>query len=203
MVSPGNIKILVAFEHTGSIASEFHKKGFNVTSCDLKPQNCPWYHVEGNVFDLLSLDFDFLFAFYPCTFLAKAQTGLVLNSKNRYLSMLNAVAEVKRIFNSSIPRIAMENPVGLLSRMYRKPDQIVYPWYFGDPYRKEICLWFKNCPPVLATCYNPVRKSISNHVNSRMSQAEKSEIRSSWKFYPRMSEALVHQYSSWLLKDIK
>lgn len=105
-----------------------------------------------------------------------------------------AVDFIRRLYSSDIPHIALENPAGQLTAAWRPCTQIVYPWIFGDPYRQEIQLWLKNLPPLISTCINPQRKSISNHVNGSMAQSEISVVRSSWKYYPMMVQAICHQW---------
>jgi hypothetical protein len=189
------MKILIACEHTASLSSEFRKLGHDVTTCDLKKSSVPQFHHQGNLFDVLYKNWDLVFAFPPCTFLAKAQMHLYVVSSVRSYHRDIAVQFVKDIYNSN-HTVCIENPVGYLNNNWKKPNQIIRPWHFGDPYDKEICLWYKNCPPVLSTLFSPIRKNISNHTNGRMSQALKSEIRSSWSRYPMMCKAIATQYSN-------
>ena len=97
------------------------------------------------------------------------------------------------MLNCPIPCIALENPVGIIGKYYKPQSQIIYPHWFGSPYHKEIGLWLKNLPPLIATQYSVHRKSMSNHVNGRMSQASKSKIRS--KFFPQVAKAMAEQWS--------
>jgi hypothetical protein len=189
------MKILVACEESGTMSQALRIQGHEVTSCDLletsNPEAKP-YHYVGDVFDLLPGSWDALIAFPPCTYLCKAR--LWDNSPDRVVSRKEAVEFVRKLMTLGIPQIAIENPIGHLSAALRPPNQIVYPWWFGDPYRKEVCFWTVGLPPLIATCYNTIRKPISNHVNSRMSQSEKSRIKSSWKYYPLMVDAIVNQW---------
>jgi hypothetical protein len=100
-----------------------------------------------------------------------------------------------KIYNSPQLHIAIENPIGALTRLFRPPDQIIYPWWFGDRHSKDICLWLKNMPPLIATVYNTKRIPVSNHVNGRMSQEQKSKIRS--KFFPLVAHAMAHQWGTY------
>jgi hypothetical protein len=211
--------ILVACEESASLSSQLAYRGHNVLSCDLQRSSGEpdvetdnyeqvvsllslltdnhGYHIHfvGNVFAVLKrMPWDFLFGFPPCTYLCKAQ--LWDKTPERVLKRQVAVRFFEALLKSGIPRIALENPAGLLTRALRPPDQIVQPWQFGDYYRKEICLWTVGLPPLVKTVESPVRKSVSNHTNSRMSQAERSRIRSSWRFYPRMIDAICDQWFS-------
>lgn len=188
-------RILLGCYHSKALYNAFTDHGHDVTTCDLKPAEHSGKHYQGDVRELLSEDFDFAFFFPPCTYLAKAQIWRCKKDLSRADQQRQAVQFAKDLFNSPIPQVALENPVGSLASDWKHASQIVRPWWFGDPYRKEICLWLKNVPPLIATCYNPVRKSIANHTNGRMSQDLKSEIKSSWNYYPLMCEAIANQWS--------
>lgn len=172
----------------------FYNRGHNVTSCDLEPrEKSQWLHVQGDVLDLMrQTDYDLIIAHPPCTYLCNA--GIMHTAKNpgRWDDSKDAFQFVLSIMSASAPMICIENPKGLLSTWYRKPDQIIYPWQFGDPYRKDVCLWLKGIPPLLHTQYSAGRKSVSNHVNGRMSQVEKSKIKS--KFFPGIADAMATQW---------
>src|SRR5690606_28687350 len=116
-------------------------------------------HIVTDVLSLEKEPFDTVIAFPPCTYLCKAQFGLLSKSKERRLLMHNAVQFVDRLFNFSSRRIMIENPIGILNNGWKKPSQIIRPDHFGDPYKKDVCLWLKGLPPLIATCFNPVRKN--------------------------------------------
>lgn len=198
---PADVRILVGFEHTGALSSEFRKLGFQVHTCDLKSSQVDGCHITGDFWSVDHSVYNAIIAFYPCTYLAKA--GLHWCGNNPYRSMLRdmAVQDVKRLMSLDVQHIAVENPTGYLSTAYRHPDQLVFPWYFGDPYSKEINLWLKCLPPLMSTCMSTGRKCVSNHVNGRMSQDLKSEIKSSWLWYPQMCKSIAQQWGSYLLKN--
>ena len=186
------MNIIVACEYSGIVSQAFRDKGHNVVSCDLLPSDVPGSHYQGNIFDL-SLDrFDFLIGFPPCPYLSRARS--ILNSKEpmSFVPRLQASQFFKKLYYSKCPLVALENPPWYDYSLFRKPDQIIQPHYFGSPYKKEICLWLKGLPPLISTCYSNKRKSVSNHVNSRMSQALKSKIKS--KFFPEVAEAMANQW---------
>jgi hypothetical protein len=115
--------------------------------------------------------------------------------------MSAAVEFVQALYAADIKHIAVENPIGILSRVFRKPDQIIYSNWFGDPHKKDICLWLKNLPPLICTCYNSRCQPVKNHTNGRMSQEQKSKIKS--KFFPLVAKAMAHQWSpAYLSKNI-
>lgn len=188
------MKVLLACYHTSALREAIEANGHSVTSCDLKESLSPGKHYQGDVRDLLQHQWDFVFGFPPCTYLAKVQTWRCQRDPSRAALRLEAARFACMLFTANAKQIAIENPVGYLTEYWRPPNQIVRPWWFGDPYRKEICLWTKNLPPLMASLYNPIRKSVSNHVNGRMSQDLKSEIKSSWNWYPLTCEAIAYQW---------
>jgi hypothetical protein len=100
---------------------------------------------------------------------------------------------VLRLFYSRIKHIAIENPIGWLNTNWKSPDQITSAHKFGSPYHKDICLWLKNLPPLIEGAQSPGTKRVKNHVNSRMSQALKSKIKS--KFFPEVGKAMAEQWT--------
>lgn len=191
------MKVLVACECSGTVRDAFTRAGHTAMSVDLKPSLSSGDHYQGDVFDVINQGWDLMVAFPPCTYLAKAQQWRYQYESKRPQLRDEAMYFVNDLFRAPIPRIAIENPVGYLNHNWRPPTQICYPYMFGDPYRKEICWWLKNLPPLIGTLYNPVRKSIANHTNGRMSQDLKSEIKSSWKYYPGLAAAIVDQWGNY------
>lgn len=185
------MKVLVACEYSGIVSSAFRNKGHNVVSCDLLPSEMPGEHYIGNVFDIVPEPFDLMIAFPPCTYLCNAQLHMKENA--RLIERKNAINFVLRLYHLPIKHIAIENPKGILSTVFRKPDQIVSPHYFGSPYSKDVCLWLKNLPPLIYGCMSPGKKKVYNHVNSRMTQEQKSKIKS--KFFPELAAAMAEQWT--------
>lgn len=192
------MKVLVGCEYSGIVASAFAIRGHSVTACDLEPADN--YLIDGvtyiqdDVFRVASLDnFDLGVFFPPCTYLAKAQIWMLEKQPERLLKSNLAVQFVKDLYNLPIHCIAIENPIGRLTKQFRPPDQITSPHFYGDNYKKEICLWLKNLPPLLHTEMSPGKKRVSNHVNSRMSQEQKSKIKS--KFFKGLAKAMAEQWS--------
>lgn len=188
------LRVLTACEHTGALRNAFAALGHDAMSCDLKPDISGGHHFQGSVFELDLKSYDLVVAFPPCTYLAKAQMFRYELEANRPQLRDEAVSFVSRLYHAA-DTIAIENPVGYLNKNWLSPSQIVHPYYFGDPYRKDVCLWLKNVPPLISTCYNPIRKHVKNHTNGRMSQELKSEIKSSWLYYPLMCQAIAQQWS--------
>jgi hypothetical protein len=152
------MKILVACEESQAITKEFRALGHEAYSCDILPctGGHPEWHLEGDVFGFIDQGWDLMVAHPPCTFLSVSGARHLYNkdgSKNlaRHQSQREALDFVARLMACDIPRIAIENPVSVISSQIRKPDQIVQPWMFGDSASKTTCLWLKNLPKLVAT----------------------------------------------------
>lgn len=188
------MKVLIGCEYSGIVSQAFLSHNHKVTSCDLLPSEQPEgiIHNTTNILNLLDDDFDLLIAFPPCTYLAKCQ--MHLNSLGRKLRRQQAFSLVLRIYHSKTKHIAIENPTGWLNTNWRPPDQITSPHFYGSHYKKEISLWLKNVPPLMDTYVSCGSKRVANNVNGRMSQTEKSKIKS--RFFPEMAEAMAQQWSN-------
>jgi hypothetical protein len=187
------MKVLVACEYSGIVSNAFKKRGHDVLSCDLLPSESYDNHYMGNVLDLISPGkFDLLIGFPPCTYLAKAQMHLYEFGKSRIRQRNEAVHFFSKLWRSPVPRICLENPIGYINTHVMPPSQILSPHYFGSPYSKEMCFWLKNLPPLLYTLISPGKKKVANHCNSRMTQTQKSKIKS--KFFPELAEEMANQW---------
>ena len=143
------MKVLVACEFSGVVRRAFRERGHQAVSCDLLPceDNSP-YHIVGDVLDLLDEGWDMMIAFPPCTHLAVSGARWFAGKQQ---DQEKALDFVRRLMCANIPRIAIENPVGIISTRIRKPDQIIQPWQFGHGETKATCLWLKNLPPLKPT----------------------------------------------------
>lgn len=146
-------RVLVACEFSGIVREAFAAQGFDVTSCDLLPTELPCSrnaaHIVGNVLELLiPWTWDLLIAFPPCTHLASSGARWF---KEKAQEQRDAVTFVKALAEAPIEKIAIENPIGVLSTLWRKPDQIIQPWQFGHGETKATCLWTKNLPQLSPT----------------------------------------------------
>jgi len=139
------MRILVACEYSGTVREAFKAKGHYAMSCDLLPTEIPGEHYQGDVFDIIGDGWDMMIAFPPCTYLSFV--GLRHWNKPGRKENRDAAADFfMRLWNADIPKIAIENPLGHMSRVFRKPDQVIHPYYFGDPVKKRTCIWLKNIP---------------------------------------------------------
>ena len=137
------MKVLVACEFSGIVREAFKKRGHDAWSCDLLPTEIPGQHIQGDVLKVLDRGWDLMIAFPPCTHLAVSGAAWF---KNKQKEQAEALEFVKNLLNAPIPKIALENPIGVISTKIRKPDQIIQPYQFGHETTKATCLWLKNLP---------------------------------------------------------
>jgi len=145
------LRILVACEFSGIVRDEFRALGHDAISCDLEPSERPGPHYQGDVRDLLGEPWDMMVAFPPCTHLCVSGARSFAEKRDDGRQQ-EAVEFFMRLVEAQVPRIAIENPVGIMSRLYRRPDCIIQPWQFGDQFSKRTCLWLKGLPPLLPIC---------------------------------------------------
>ena len=145
------MRVLVACEFSGIVREAFLARGHDAWSCDLLPSEIPSdRHFTADVQMLLQGqdNWDLMIAHPPCTHLAVSGARWF---KDKRIEQSDALKFVRLLMDAPIPRIAIENPVSVISSKIRKPDQIVQPFYFGDPFRKTTCLWLKGLPLLVAT----------------------------------------------------
>lgn len=143
------MRILIACEFSGKVREAFRKKGHDVWSCDLLPSddNSP-YHIQGDVVPLLNQGWDMMIAHPPCTHLAVSGARWF---KDKQKEQAEALEFIRTLLNAPIEKIALENPVSIISTRIRKPDQVIQPWMFGHDASKKTCLWLKNLPKLVPT----------------------------------------------------
>lgn len=142
------VNVLVACEFSGMVRNAFAERGHNAISCDLLPSETEGRHYQGDVRDLLGLKWDLMIAFPPCTHLASSGARWFAGKQ---AEQGEAIAFVRLLMDSPIERIAIENPIGVLSTHIRKPDQIIQPWQYGHGETKATCLWLKGLPLLVPT----------------------------------------------------
>lgn len=144
--------VLVACEFSGVVREAFRAKGHDAYSCDILPsEDDSQYHIQDDVRDHLNAGWDLMIGHPPCTFLCNGGLNWLNRHVNRHDKMLEALDFFLDLWNCKIPKIALENPIGKLSTLFRKPDQILHAYDFGHPYTKDICLWLKNLPKLTPT----------------------------------------------------
>ena len=148
-------KVLIACEESQTVTKEMRALGVEAYSCDIEPCSGghPEWHIQGDVTPLLEQEWDMIIAFPPCTYLTHAGTrhySRRINSEEKVLTREKKREEAVQFFmqfvNAKCNRIAIENPVGYMNSLYRKPDQIIHPYYFGEAVQKRTCIWLKNLP---------------------------------------------------------
>ena len=140
------MKVLVACEFSGIVREAFKAKGHDAWSCDLLPTEIPGQHIQGDVLEILNDGWDLMIAHPPCTHLAVSGAAWF---KNKTKEQREAIEFFARLLFCTIPKICVENPVSIISTVIRKPDQVIQPYYFGDPPYKTTCLWLVNLPPLV------------------------------------------------------
>ena len=142
------MKILVACEYSGTVRDAFRARGHEAMSCDLLPTDVPGPHYQGDVRDLLGEGWDLMVAHPPCTHLAISGARWFHLKRQEQAEALDFV---RLLMDAPIPRIAVENPVSIISSRIRKPDQVIQPWMFGHGETKATCLWLKGLPALKPT----------------------------------------------------
>jgi site-specific DNA-cytosine methylase len=142
------MKILVACEFSGIVRDAFAARGHEVWSCDLLPSETPGNHYQCDVQDILYEKWDMMIAHPPCTHLAVSGARWFKDKVNEQIGSLNFV---RQLLESPIPKIALENPISIISTKIRKPTQIIQPWMFGHGETKATCLWLKGLPRLKPT----------------------------------------------------
>lgn len=144
-------RILVACEFSGRVRDAFAKKGWEAWSCDLLPTETQGNHIQGDVVEVInSQSWDMMIGFPPCTDLAVSGAAW-FKKKQADGSQQRSIHFFMTLANASIERICLENPVGIMSSRWRKPDQIIQPWHYGHETTKATCLWLKNLPLLIPT----------------------------------------------------
>lgn len=141
------LRVLVACEYSGVVRDAFIKHGHDALSCDLLPTDVDGPHYQGDLFDVIDYPWDLMIAHPPCTDLSVSGARHFEEKRKdgrQYKSMAFVMQIVRR--SGYIPMIAIENPVSIISSLWRKPDQIIQPWQFGHGETKATCLWLKGLP---------------------------------------------------------
>ena len=144
------MKVLIACEYSGTVRDAFLAAGHDAMSCDLLPTDVPGPHYQGDVTDILGDGWDLLIAHPPCTHLAVSGSRHFA-AKRADGRQQAAIDFFMLLANAPIPKIAIENPVCIMSSVWMTPSQTVHPWMFGHPEQKATCLWLKSLPQLVAT----------------------------------------------------
>lgn len=143
------MRVLVACEFSGIVRRAFARRGHDAYSCDLlPPEDLSKKHIQADVLSVLCDGWDLMIAHPPCTHLSVSGAAWFAD---KFWEQLEALSFVALLMKAPIDRIAIENPVGIISTAIRKPDQIIHPWQFGHGERKKTCLWLKGLPKLVPT----------------------------------------------------
>lgn len=151
------MRVLIACEYSGIVRDAFAAKGHDAWSCDILPTENEGNHIQDDVLKHLDKSWDLMIAHPPCTYLSNAGIRWFNVEKygdkaiERRRLRLDAMEFVKKFYDNNISKVCIENPVGYLNYNWKKPDQIIQPYYFGDEDSKRTCLWLKNLPKLKHT----------------------------------------------------
>ena len=181
------LKILIACEYSAIVRDAFRKKGHNAWSCDLLPTE-GWNnkHYRGDVVKVLNCYWDMMVAFPPCTHLAVSGARWF---KDKQKEQKEAIEFFMTLTNADIPKIAIENPIGIMSTKWRKPDQIIQPWQFGHGETKATCLWLKNLPLLKPTNIVDGREA---RIHKMPPSKDRGKLRS--KTFQGIADAMAEQW---------
>jgi len=194
------MRILVACEESQSVTKEFRKLGHEAYSCDIEPCSGghPEWHLQQDVISLLTEQWDMIIAFPPCTHLA-VSGARYFKEKQADGRQQKAIDFFMAIASAPCDRIAIENPVGVMSTIWRKPDQIIQPYEYGHPESKKTCLWLKGLPKLKPTNILPLPESgywqnqTPSGQNKLGPSPNRAKIRS--KSYSGIARAMAEQWS--------
>ena len=169
------VKVLVACEFSGAVRDAFIGGGHEAMSCDLLPCETPGPHYQGDIFDVVDDKWDLMIAFPPCTYLTLTgnkwfKPEFAERFPTRQQNRKDAIEFFMKLANLPISKIAIENPIGVMSSNYRTPDQIIQPWQYGFPTTKATCLWIKGLPLLQPTKIVDKGEVVISKSGNRMSR---------------------------------
>ena len=181
------MRVLVGCEFSGTVRDAFAARGHDAWSCDVLPSETPGQHYQGDLRDMLDAGWDLLICHPPCTHLAVSGARWFKDKKDE---QAHGLGFVMQLWAAPVERVALENPISILSSRWRRPDQILQPWMFGHGETKATCLWLRGLPKL-----NPTQ--IVEGRTPRVHFAPPSEDR--WKersrTYPGIAAAMAEQWS--------
>jgi site-specific DNA-cytosine methylase len=198
-------RILIACEESDEVRGRFEKLGFDDWSCDLQENRNPKAkHYKGDIFDIINDGWDAMIAFPPCTHLAVSGAAW-FEQKRKDGRQQQGIDFFMAMIYAPIKHIAVENPVGIMSKIYRKPDQVIQPYYFGDEASKKTCLWLKNFPLL----YHNDKPNLFDDYKTHVGKGKIVNGYPAWMFnndkkhrsktFPGIAEAMANQWGEYLL----
>jgi site-specific DNA-cytosine methylase len=215
-------RILIACEESDEVRGRFEKLGFDAWSCDIQPnRNINAKHYQCDVFEIINDNWDVMIAFPPCTHLAVSGSQW-FEQKIKDGRQKEGINFFLKIAKANIKHIAIENPVGIMSKNYMPPSQIIQPYYFGDKAQKTTCLWLKNLPKLYHNATPNLFDDVITHTDKgeffewidkktgkikrqalwgkesrNLNSQERSKVRS--KTFPGIADAMAKQWSDYIL----
>jgi len=200
------MRVLIACEFSGIVRDAFANAGHDAWSCDVLDTEQPGQHIKGDVLEILNNEWDLMIAHPPCTYLTVTGNKWMKPEfeerfPNRKKQRNDAIIFFMNLVDAKINKIAIENPIGIMSTWYRKPDQYIQPYEFGDKERKKTCLWLKNLPQLKSTnivkpdlyTYKDGRTDGMWHVNSmKLNAHERMKARS--RTFKGIANAMAEQW---------
>ena len=186
------MRVLIACEYSGAVRDAFIRGGHDAMSCDLLPTDIPGPHYTGDVFDVIDYPFDLMIAHPPCTHLSvsgarhfeeKRMDGRQQAAASFFMALIRRSAHIQKV--------AIENPVCVMSSLYRKPDQIIQPWQFGHGETKATCLWLKGLQPLVPT---DVVEGRENRIHRMPPSDDRWKLRSAT--FPGIAKAMAEQWGA-------
>lgn len=200
------LRVLIACEESQAVTKEFRALGHEAYSCDILPAsgNNPEWHLQQDVVPLLSQEWDLIIAFPPCTHLASS--GAMHFAKKIADGRQQQGIDFFMLFtNLKCKHVAIENPIGIMSTKYRKPDQIIQPWMFGHPESKATCLWLKGLPLLIPTnnVYDEMMELPKNKINRiHYLPPSKDRARLRSKTFDGVAKAIAEQWGDYVMKSL-
>lgn len=191
------MRVLIACEYSGIVRDAFTRHAHDAWSCDLLPTERSGQHIQDDILKHLDEEWDLMIAHPPCTHLSVSGAHLF---KHKVRKQQEALDFVRRLLDAPIPRIALENPVSVISTKIRRPDQIIQPWMFGHPESKKTCLWLKNLPLLMPTKILPRPQNgywenqTPSGQNKLGPSPDRGKLRS--KTYLGIAEAMANQWGA-------
>ena len=200
-------RVLVACEVSATVRDAFRERGHDAWSCDLLPsEGDPRWHIQDDVLNHLE-GWDLMIAHPPCTYLTLAGLHWNYRVEGRSELTLKALTFVRQLLDAPVKQIALENPVGAISRNIRQPTQIIQPWQFGTPESKLTCLWLKALPPLQPTHvlrpeayqdngYSPRWRNQTATGQNKLAPSPTRWMERS-RTYPVIAQAMAEQWGDW------
>ena len=194
------MRVLCACEESQAVTSELRRLGHEAYSCDLLPcsgGHQEW-HIQADALEVVKMDWDMVLAFPPCTNLASSGAAWFEQKRRDGRQQMGIGFFLAFTALDHVPKVAIENPIGIMSKIYRKPDQIIQPWMFGHPETKATCLWLKGLPPLEET--NNVKEqmlALPKNQRERLHylppSPQRGMLRS--KTFPGVAKAMARQWA--------